>query len=392
MFPPRPPHGADRRMYFFLFLLTLGTTLGYQGWTLLYTNFAVESAGLSAADNGIVQSLREIPGFLGFLIIPLLLIMREHRLAAFAALATGLGTALTGFFPSFVPIIFTTLLMSFGFHFFEAVNQSLLLQYFDLRTTPVVMGRLRGLAAGGSLAASIFVFFCADSLSYKTMFLIVGGFCVFTGIWGLLLDPRNPSLPVQKKKMVFRSRYWLFYTLTLLLGARRQIFIVFALFLLVKHFQLSLHTISLLFMLNYAINWFLNPLIGKAINCIGERKLLTIEYTTAIFIFVGYATTESTWLVCILYVIDYIIFNFSIALRTFFQKIGDAQDIAPTMAVGQTINHIVAIFVPAVGGWLWIEYGYHVPFLIGAGLSGLSLVLVQFIDKEISRNTPLRVA
>ena len=75
MFPPKPPKGADPRMYFFLFLLTLGTTLGYQGWTLLYTNFAVESAHLSAADNGLVQSLREVPGLLGFLIIPLLLVM-----------------------------------------------------------------------------------------------------------------------------------------------------------------------------------------------------------------------------------------------------------------------------------------------------------------------------
>ena len=91
MFPPKPPKGADPRMYFFLFLLTLGTTLGYQGWTLLYTNFAVESAHLSAADNGLVQSLREVPGLLGFLIIPLLLVMKEHRVAAVAALATGLG-------------------------------------------------------------------------------------------------------------------------------------------------------------------------------------------------------------------------------------------------------------------------------------------------------------
>ncbi len=124
MFPPKPPKGADPRMYFFLFLLTLGTTLGYQGWTLLYTNFAVESAHLSAADNGLVQSLREVPGLLGFLIIPLLLVMKEHRVAAVAALATGLGTALTGFFPSFVPVILTTLLMSFGFHYFEAVNES----------------------------------------------------------------------------------------------------------------------------------------------------------------------------------------------------------------------------------------------------------------------------
>ena len=128
LFSPRPPQGADQKMYFFLFLLTLGTTIGYQGWTLLYTNFAVESAGLSAAENGLVQSLREVPGLLGFLIIPLLLLMREHRIAVFAALATGVGTALTGFFPSLGPVLLTTLIMSIGFPVFEAVNQSLLLQ------------------------------------------------------------------------------------------------------------------------------------------------------------------------------------------------------------------------------------------------------------------------
>ena len=330
MFPPKPPQGADPRMYFFLFLLTLGTTLGYQGWTLLDTNFAVESAHLSAADNGLVQSLREVPGLLGFLIIPLLLVMKEHRVAAVAALATGLGTALTGFFPSFVPVILTTLLMSFGFHFFEAVNQSLLLQYFDVRTTPVV------------------------------------------------------------KKMVFRRNYWLFYLLTLFLGARRQIFIVFALFLLVEHFRFSVNTVSVLFMINYAINWFLNPLIGRTINRIGERKLLSIEYSTAILVFTGYATTGSAWVAGVLYVIDYIVFNFSIALRTFFQKIAEPQDIAPTMAVAQTINHVAAIFVPALGGWLWVEFGYQIPFFIGAALSGCSLLLVQIIDREIRLHAPAK--
>ena len=84
-------------------------------------------------------------------------------------------------------------------------------------------------------------------------------------------------------------------------------------------------------MINYAINWFLNPLIGRTINRIGERKLLSIEYSTAILVFTGYATTGSAWVAGVLYVIDYIVFNFSIALRTFFQKIAEPQDIAPTM-------------------------------------------------------------
>ena len=243
---------------------------------------------------------------------------------------------------------------------------------------------------GFSLAASVFVFFCAGMLPYTAMFLIVGALCMATGVWGLFLDPTNKDLPVQSKKMVFRRKYWLFYLLTLLLGARRQIFIVFALFLLVEHFRFSVHTVSILFMINYAINWFLNPLIGRAINRIGERRLLSIEYSTAILVFTGYATTGSAWIAGILYIIDYIVFNFSIALRTFFQKIAEPQDIAPTMAVAQTINHIAAIFVPALGGWLWVEFGYQIPFFIGAALSGCSLLLVQIIDREIRLHAPAK--
>ena len=381
---------SKKHVLLFMAMLNFGSTVAMQGWTMLYNNFVVNYAGLTPAQSGLVQGLREIPGLLGVTLIFFLFFIKEHRLAALSVMAAGLGTMLTGFFPSFVPIIFTSMLMSFGFHFFEAVNQSLLLQYFDVRTTPVVMGKLRGLAAGGSLAASVFVFFCSDFLPYTMMFLIVGALCMFTGVWGLFLDPTNKELPIQSKKMVFRRKYWLFYLLTLFLGARRQIFIVFALFLLVEHFRFSVNTVSVLFMINYAINWFLNPLIGRTINRIGERKLLSIEYSTAILVFTGYATTGSAWVAGVLYVIDYIVFNFSIALRTFFQKIAEPQDIAPTMAVAQTINHIAAIFVPALGGWLWVEFGYQIPFFIGAALSGCSLLLVQIIDREIRLHAPAK--
>ncbi len=88
----------------------------------------------------------------------------------------------------------------------------------------------------------------------------------------------------------------------------------------------------------------------------------------------------------ILYILDYIVFNFSIALRTFFQKIAEPQDIAPTMAVAQTINHIAAVFVPVLGGWIWVEFGYQIPFFMGAALTCCSLALVQLIDREIQLN------
>lgn len=383
----RKPGEGAHPMYFFLFLLTLGCTIGFQGWTLLYTNFAVQEAGFSAAENGLVQSLREVPGLLAFTLVPLLKICREHRLAALSVIATGVGTALMGFFPSFGPVMLTCLFMSFGFHYFESLNQSLMLQYFDLRTAPVVMGKLRGLAAGGSLAVSLFVFLCADSLPYSLLFLTVGGVCTLFGLWGLSLDPSDRNLPPQNKRFILRKKYWLFYFLTFMMGARRLIFTVFALFLLVDRFNFSIQSVSILFMINYGINWFLNPLIGRCINIIGERKLLSVEYATAIVVFLGYAFSDSPWLVAVLYIIDYIVYNFAIAVRTFFQKIADKADIAPSMAVAQTINHLTAVLIPALGGWVWVTFGYQVPFLAGAVLTAICLLAVQFIDREIARSS-----
>jgi predicted MFS family arabinose efflux permease len=161
-------------------------------------------------------------------------------------------------------------------------------------------------------------------------------------------------------------------------GARRQIFIAFAVFLLVKKFEYSVQEVTILFVVNNAINFFLAPQIGKAIIRYGERKVLSVEYGTLIAVFVAYAYVDSKWIITLLYIIDHIVFNFSIAIRTYFQKIGDPRDIAPSMAVGFTINHIAAVVIPAVGGIVWMV-DYKIPFLAGAVMSLISLMAVQLI-------------
>ncbi len=133
-----------------------------------------------------------------------------------------------------------------------------------------------------------------------------------------------------------------------------------------------------MFVVNNLINYFLSPLLGKAIIKFGERPVLSLEYGSLIVIFILYAFAEQRWLVVVLYILDHIFFNFSIAIRTYFQKVGDPRDIAPTMAVGFTINHIAAVVIPALGGILWMV-DYKIPFLAGAGMSLISFLAVQFI-------------
>lgn len=368
---------SQRRMYLFLFVATIASQIGMQGWMTLINNFAVESAGLDALHMGLVQSVREIPGFLSLLVIYVLLVLSEHRAAALSILVLGVGVSMAGLMPSFWGVIFTTLLMSTGFHYYETLNQSLSLQYFSLEKAPVVMGRLRAAAAMANIGVGAAIFFLAGRLGYPGMFMLIGGAVALMGLWAVFQDPSDKTLPPQHKRMILRSRYWLYYALTFLSGARRQIFMVFAAFLLVKKFDYSLTAMSALFVVNNLIAWAANPVIGRMINRFGERTLMSIEYATAVTVFTTYAFTDSHILAGALFILDNLTFNFAICIRTYLQKIADRQDIAPTSAVGFTINHIAAVFIPAMGGWLWL-YDYRIPFLAGAAMGMMSLTLAQF--------------
>jgi len=365
-------------MYRFLAVLTIAAYVGMQGWRTIFNNFAVEVAGLDGAQVGMIQSVREIPGFLALLAVFLLLLIREHKLSVMSVITLGIGIGITGFFPSYLGLMMTTLVMSLGFHYYETTNQSLTLQYFNKDVSPWVFGRLRSLAAASNIGVGLFILLLSKFLNYRNIYLILGIFILILGLWGALKDPTKADIAPQHKKMILRKKYSLYYFLTFMAGARRQIFVAFAVFLLVKKFQFSIQEITALFVINNVINYFLSPVIGKAIIRFGERRVLSAEYFSLIFIFITYALSDSKLLVAVLYLFDHIFFNFSIAIRTYFQKIGDARDIAPSMAVGFTINHIAAIFIPAIGGMMWM-LDYRIPFYAGAAMSLISLIAVQWI-------------
>jgi hypothetical protein len=368
-------------MFVYLVVLTISSTVGLQTWSTLFNNFAVDVAKLGGNHVGMIQSIREIPGFLALLAVFVIRFIPEHRLSAVSILVLGVGLAATGFFPSFAGIALTTLASSFGFHYYETTNMSLTLQYFKKHESPWVFGRLTSLAAATSIGIGLLIWLMMSYLSFSLVYLIVGGLIASAGIWALTRDPSDPEALPQRKQMVLRKRYWLFYFLTFMAGARRQIFIAFSVLLLVQKFNYSVQEVTILFVINNSINYFLSPLVGRSIIRFGERKVLSLEYLSVIFIFTAYATTDSKLLVAFIYILDQIFFTFAIAIRTYFQKVGDPQDIAPSMAVGFTINHLAAVFLPAIGGMLWV-FDYRIPFFAGAAMGVVSLLAVQKIKIE----------
>lgn len=369
----------NRGMLIYLLLLTLGIAIGFQGWSTMLINFSVEEVGLDAARNGLVQSVRELPGLLTVGAVVLLLFMKERNLAFTAAVVSAVGVMATGHFPTLTGLICTALVASFGFHYFEGVSQSLTLQYFSKGEAPIVMSRLRSFTAMGNFIIGLVIFGVSGFLPYKINYHIVGLLALAPILFALRFKPQvDASLPVQRSGVVFKWRYRLFYLLTLLSGARRQIFMVFSVLLLVKNYGFSVRDMALLFIFNNLINWFLNPIVGRMINLVGERKMLSVKYVSLAVIFMTYTITGSPWVVAGLYVVEQFFFNFTINLRTYFQKIADPRDIAPTMALGVTINHIAAVIVPLIGGLLWM-YDFRLPFWMGIGFAVASLIMTQFI-------------
>jgi hypothetical protein len=371
----------QNKMYRYLVLLTIVSALGFESWSTLFNNFAVEVVGLEGNQIGIIQSIREIPGFLTFLVVFVLIFLKEHRLSSLSIVVFGIGLAATGFLPSYIGLICSVWIMSLGCHYFYVTCDSLTLQYFNKQTSPLVFGKLNSLAAVTNICAGILIYFAISLISFTQIYLLIGCLMLMVGLWGLFQDPTNKEIVPQHTKMIFRKKYWLYYFLTFMAGARRQIFMAFAVFLMVKKFNFSVQEVTTLFVINNIMNYFMFPVIGKSIARFGERKILSLEYFSLIFIFIAYAITQSKWLIIVLYLLDQFFYNFHIAIQTYFHKIGDPKDIASSVSISFTINHIAAVVLPALGGLLWV-IDYRIPFIGGAFFSFISLIAVQKIRTQ----------
>ncbi len=375
-----------------LILMAAAMPLSFSTWQALLNNFAVERAAFTGVEIGILQSIREIPGFMAFAVVFLLLLFREQTLGLLALLLLGIGTALTGFFPSALGLYLTTILMSTGFHYYETVRQSLTLQWVEKEQAPHFLGKQIAVGSFSALCVFVLIYGFLDlaGLDMVWVYVIGGGLTVGAVLFAWALYPSFPQKVEQRRHLVLRKRYWLFYALSFMAGARRQIFTVFAGFLMVEKFGFDVAAITLLFLANGVINIFLAPLVGKLIGRWGERRALVFEYLGLIGIFLSYAFVEAAGIAVALYILDHAFFTMAIAIKTYFQKIADPADMAATAGVSFTINHIAAVVIPVIFGMIWMVSPAMV-FLAGAVMAAASLALSLLIPTTPSPDNVARL-
>ncbi|RJX69728.1 MFS transporter [Vibrio sinensis] len=376
----------------FLMIISIVVPIAFSSWMALLNNFVIERANFDGADIGLLQSVREIPGFLAFTVVFLLLFIREQRFMLLSLAMLTLGSAITGMFPSLIGLLLTTLLMSTGFHYFETLKQSLSLQWLSKEEAPEVLGKFISVGAMSSLVTygALWVSLEVFELEYEWVYLLFGGVGFLLVLWMAVVFPEFKSDVPQNKKLVLRKRYWLYYALVFMSGARRQIFTVFAGFLMVERFGYSVSDITLLFLINYLFNFLFAKRIGRFIGRVGERKALLFEYTGLVFVFVGYALVDTSEWAAALYVIDHLFFALALAIKTYFQKIADPADMASTAGVSFTINHIAAVFIPVSFGFIWLISPAAV-FYIGAGMAVISLLLSLNIPAKPEEGNEVRM-
>src|SRR6056297_1674796 len=361
--------------------------MAFATWMALINNFVIEVAQFDGADIGLLHTLREIPGFLAIGVIAIILFMREQVLAIVSLILLGVATAITAWFPTLGGILTITMLSSIGFHYFETVNQSLQLQWIHKLRAPQILGWLVAAGSAATLVAYVLIVMTWETLglTYNTVYLIAGSVTVLGAMFCFFAYPQFEAPNPQVKKMVLRRRYWLYYALQFMSGARRQIFVVFAAFMMVERFGFDVHEVTALFLINFLANMLFAPLMGRAVARWGERNALSFEYAGLICVFLAYGGIYWLgWGVAIaagLYVIDHLFFALAFAMKTYFQKIADPGDIAPTAAVAFTINHIAAVFLPAILGYLWIVSPGSV-FALAAGMAVVSLGLAMMIPRH----------
>ena len=373
-----------------LILLAIAMPIAFSTWVALLNNFVIEVSGFSGVEIGWLQSVREIPGFLAVCVIFILFFISEQRLAYISLALLALAVAVTALFPEFKGLIITTLISSIGFHYYETVNQSLQLQWLKKETAPSSIGWIVAAGSGSAFFVyiAIIILWLNLNFSYFFIYFFAGLLCLLIVVFCFFYYPQFQIGKKQRLAIVLKRRYWVYYTLQFFSGARRQIFVVFASFMMVEKYGFDVHQITLLLLANFLINIFMAPLIGRFIEKFGERLSLIVEYFGLMVIFLLYAGLyyfDWSYIVAsILFIADHMFFGLAFAMKTYFQKIADSEDFAPTAAVAFTINHISAVFLPVLLGYIWIHNNSAV-FYLAAVLSFISLIVAILIPRFPSK-------
>ncbi|HWR56276.1 MAG TPA: MFS transporter [Negativicutes bacterium] len=374
---------------FNLFLLAgLFSGIGAGINTSIFNNYLSDIFKLSEDIRGFLEVPREAPGFFIMLILAALSFWGDVRIAMLGMAAAGLGMLGLGMLsPTFALMIIWMMMYSLGTHMVMPVTPSIGMSLSNQESFGARLGTISAFGLSGSIIAYVYIFlgFNFMHMTYQTAFITGTVFYVFAAFAVGMMKKGGPE--VRKVKFVFRKRYLLYYVLAVISGARNQIFLTFAPWVLIKVFDVKPQMFAILGMVVALISIGTRKIIGKLIDTRGERFVLTLEAILLFAICLGYAFADRIFsagvavvIIAGCYVIDNSMSAVEMARSTYVRKIAvDLADVTPTLSTGVSLQHIASMVIPIFGGLLWLHVGYQAVFMAAAVIAFLNLVLSQKI-------------
>jgi len=368
------------RSLLFLVIGVFGMNFALAIYESTYTNFLVNDLHIDAFQIGAMESIREVPGLLSAFILGSILRFPEPLLAGSFLLIFGLGIGGVSTVNGWIQVVFWSLVWSVGFHSWSPISSSITLSLSDLKEEGKRLGQMNSVSsiAGMIAMASVMIFSSFFAMQYRLFFVLAGLISAFGG----LLTFRIPATAkaFKKTRFVLRGRYSVYYVLNFLEGARRQIFLTFAPFALVKVYGLNITTIALLMFVSRVLSFLSSPYLGKLVDRVGPRTVLTLSYILMIGDFLGYAYIRDVSVLLVLYVLNSILMIVSLISRTtYINEISSLTDLTPSLAMGQTMDHVAAVILPLTAGMFWGIFGYEATFFVGVAVAVCQLITTQKI-------------
>jgi MFS family permease len=312
----------------------------------------------------------------------------DVRIAMLGMAAAGLGMLGLGLLsPTFAVMVIWMMMYSLGTHMIMPVTPSIGMSLSDPKSYGDRLGSVSAFTLAGSVASYVFVFlgFNYLHLSYQAAFITGTVFYVFAAFAMGLMKKGKPQ--VRKVKFIFRKRYMLYYVLAALSGARAQIFMTFAPWVLIKEFGLQPQMFAILGIVVALVSIGTRKIVGKMIDSRGERFVLTLGAAVLFAICLGYAFSARLFpagvavvIIAGCYVIDNSMTAVEMARSTYMRKIAvDLDDVTPTLSAGVSLQHIASMVLPVFGGLLWSAVGYPAVFIGAACIALVNLLLSRKI-------------